>query len=293
MRSEKERKARLFLDECEKRYTESVKACALTVSKTANIRYIALSGPTCSGKTTTAEILINELNSYGFEAVVVSIDHFFRNRADLISEAKRNGTPLDMDSVKAIDLDALTEFLAGIDEGREVFLPYYDFTLGEQSGGETVIPKKNSLYIFEGIQAFYPEVVSLFKGECLLRVFISPMRSLDCGGVILSGREQRLLRRILRDSKFRGTGALSTFNHWSEVVKNEQINIDPYKDTADFVIDSTMPYELSVMKNELSVLLEALPEVEDKKKLRAALDCFESISKDLVPSDSVIREFIG
>ena len=118
MMTENERKARLFIDECEKHYTESVKACALAASKKANIRYIALSGPTCSGKTTTAEILVNELNSYGFDTVVVSIDHFFRNRADLISEARRNGTPPDMDSVKAIDLNALKEFIFGIEGGK-------------------------------------------------------------------------------------------------------------------------------------------------------------------------------
>lgn len=285
--------SRLFIEECENRYRTQVKRCAEAVSSKIGLRYIALCGPTCSGKTTTAEILISELKRYGFDATVISVDHFFRSRADIIAEGKKNGTPPDMDSVKAIDLDAFKDFLNGIEAGQRTFLPYYDFTLGEKNGGEYIEPKDNGLYIIEGIQAFYPEILSLFDREKLLCVFISVEDEVENEGGVLSARDQRLLRRTLRDSKFRGTDAESTFAHWDEVVKNELLHIDPYKSIADIVIDSTMPYEGAVMKTELLELLSSLPEGKKRNRLINYLLHVTEIDRALVPTDSVIREFIG
>ena len=281
-----------YINSCEKEFRESVNSCADEILKNKNIKYTALSGPTCSGKTTTAKILTEKLKDHGLKVKTVSIDDFFFNREDLINEAQRNGTPPDMDSVKAIDIEALRSFVLALENGERAYLPHYDFVSGMRDGYERIEGNEFSLYIFEGIQAFYPEVLSLFKRDEIILLYISVMAEYKEGTCTLSPTEQRLMRRIIRDKKFRDTSAEKTLKHWDEVVKNERLHIDPFKDKADIKIDSTMPYGLGVMKKEL---LEVLSEVEGRtaEKYVQMLKDINGIDEKHVPKDSVLREFIG
>lgn len=261
------------------------------------LKFIALSGPTCSGKTTTARTLIKKLEESGKTVKVISIDDFFLERDILIENSVKSGKPIDLDSVNAIDLDELRTFVDGIELLLPQRLPIFDFTTGKRAGYTEVVPTEKDIFIFEGIQAVYPEVVNLFEPKHLMKVYISVEKGIDSPFGSLLPREIRLMRRIVRDSRTRNTDAEATFKHWSGVAANEISNIEPYRDGCDVKINSGMAYEICVLKKPLISLLEEITEDSEyyikAKMLVELLDEFPEISADYVPSDSVLREFIG
>ena len=288
-----ENKVKDYIRLCESRYYGLVRACADRICNTRGLQYVALCGPTCSGKTTTASILINELEKRGYVAEVISIDDFFRDRDEIFAEAEARGDKPDLDSVKAIDLDALRHFMETLEAGNDSYLPGYDFVSGKRSEGRVVTFRDNAIYIFEGIQAFYPEVVSVFKPEELIKIFISVEDPIETDGGVLSAREVRLMRRMLRDSRKRGTDAPATLNQWEKVVQNELLHIDPHSHIADMTVNSAMPYEVGVMREDMLRLLATLPDCEIKTRAERIYNDAEVIDRSLVPENSVIREFIG
>ncbi|MBQ4065997.1 MAG: hypothetical protein IJD10_07840 [Clostridia bacterium] len=292
---ETEKKA--FAALCEAEYRARLDEIATIAAQRRGLRFLTLAGPTCSGKTTTANILIDKLRAVGHRVVIVSIDDFFYDRAHLRARAEETGEPYDMDSVKAIDLNALRAFVSDITEGKPSTLPRFNFAEGRREVGETVVPHPEDIYLFEGIQAVYPEVTALFPREAMLSLYISVEETVATEGGIWLPREIRLLRRLLRDSKFRDTDAETTFAHWGGVVRNELASIEPHKNGCDYTIDSTMPYELCVLRTPLIPLLEAVGEGSDyrltARLLTEKLERLPTVSADYVPSDSVLREFIG
>ena len=288
-----ENKVKDYIRLCESRYYGLVRACADRICNTRGLQYVALCGPTCSGKTTTASILINELEKRGYVAEVISIDDFFRDRDEIFAEAIARGDKPDLDSVKAIDLDALRHFMQTLEAGNDSYLPGYDFVSGKRRKGRVVTFRDNAIYIFEGIQAFYPEVVSVFKPEELIKIFISVEDPIETDGGVLSAREVRLMRRMLRDSRKRGTDAPATLNQWEKVVQNELLHIDPHSHIADMTVNSAMPYEVGVMREDMLRLLATLPDCEIKTRAERIYNDAEAIDRSLVPENSVIREFIG
>ena len=250
---ENEKKALVAL--CEADFRSKLDAAAELASSQENLKFIALSGPTCSGKTTTAGILIDKLQKKGKRVTVISIDDFFLDRATLAAEAERTGVPFDMDSVKAIDLGELRAFVADIAALRPARLPKFDFAVGGRVGYTELFPDDSDIYIFEGIQAVYPEVTVLFERKTLLKIYISVEDGISSPWGSWLPREIRLLRRLVRDSKFRNTDAETTFAHWGGVVSNELVNIEPYKDGCDVRLNSGMIYEICVLKDPLIEVL--------------------------------------
>lgn len=287
----------LFAATCEIEFRKSVAFAANTALERNGLRFIALAGPTCSGKTTTAGIFAKKLTESGKNVRTVSIDNFFRDRELLTAEAMRSGTPVDMDSAKAIELDGLARFVDCIENGRTGSMPLFDFETGKRSGYRDITPQENDVFIFEGIQAVYPEVVSLFPKKHLLRIFISVTDGIDSPFGVWLPREIRLLRRLVRDSRFRNTDAETTLLHWDGVAKNEIKNIEPYRDGCDIQLDSGMAYELPVLKRPALALLDTVKPMSRQyiraRMLYEKLDGFPDMSEDNVPSDSVLREFIG
>lgn len=288
-----EKEVKTLIARSEERYYSSIRACADKICGQRGLQYVALCGPTCSGKTTTAAILIAELEKRGLVAEVISIDDFFRDRDELVSEAKARGEKPDMDSVKAIDLEALRKFMETLESENDAYLPRYDFVTGKKQGGRTVAFRKNAIYVFEGIQAFYPEVVSVFKPEELIKIFISVEDPVVTPSGELTPREVRLMRRMLRDMRTRGTSAQSTLNQWEKVVQNELLHIDPNKGIADMTVNSSMEYEPGVMRDEMLKLLSTLPDSKIKDRAQRIYAEAQPIDPSLVPEASVIREFIG
>ena len=260
------------------------------------VKIIALSGPTCSGKTTTAAKLTDELTQNGADVHLVSIDNFFRERDILDREAIMQEKSIDYDSVNAIDLALLAERTASIIKGDPTELPIYDFKLGKATSSETVDPDENSVFIFEGIQAIYPEVTSLF-GNDYKSVYISVEDDIEIGDYYFPKRELRLLRRLVRDFKFRGASPEFTFYLWRSVAANEDKSILPHADSADIKINSFMPYELFLMKSVLPEILALVPDTNPyfakAYDITRKLERLDPISPKLVPNDSLLREFIG
>ncbi len=285
-----------FIKECENDFEKRLdKACAACIAK--DPRIIALSGPTCSGKTTAADKFVLDLAKKGKEIHVISIDDFFKER-DLMKRADEmaGGVKLDYDSVNALDFELLSQCASDILSGNRTVLPKYDFTTGKRSDGELIVPSENSIFIFEGIQAVYPEVTALF-GDRYVSVSINVEDDLEFNGDVFSKRDIRLMRRLVRDYRFRGAAPDFTFYLWRSVVLNEEKSIMPYEEKIDIKIDSLIPYEVMLMKNELTPILEKVPETS--RFYVKALEYIErlkeldSVTPDMVPENSLLREFIG
>ena len=286
-----------FVDRCEHAFETQLDNVAKQVASDRKLHIIALSGPTCSGKTITANKLIRELEAAGKNVHLISIDDFFKERDVLNreSEIAEDSGP-DYDSVNAIDLGLLTDCTESILAGRPTVLPHYDFVSGKRGVRESVDPDERSIFIFEGIQAIYPEVTSLFGGR-YKSVFISVADDLEVNGIYYKRRDIRLMRRLVRDYKFRGAAPEFTFYIWRSVAVNEDRCILPYADSTDIQINSLMPYEPFLLKSELTSIL---PSVTDTSKyypkaleILEKLNKLESIPAGLVPKNSVLREFIG
>ncbi len=291
----KDKKTTDFIKECEANFESRLdEVCKAVVDD--GVKIIALSGPSCSGKTTTAAKLTKELEAHGADVHLVSIDNFFRPREILNREAEMMNGNIDYDSVKAIDLELLHERAASIIAGKPTELPIYDFTLGRATESEFIEPGEHSVFIFEGIQAIYPEVTAMF-GDSYKSVYICVEDDLWVDDCFFAKRELRLYRRLIRDYKFRGASPEFSFFLWRSVAANEDRSILPYADTVDLKINSFMAYEIYLMKSVLPEILALVPEdsvyFPKAYEITKKLSEIEPIDPKLVPTCSVLREFIG
>ncbi|MBR2459774.1 MAG: hypothetical protein IKB34_00880 [Clostridia bacterium] len=290
--AEKEAYVRLCDKEFENRLDEIMKA----VCSVNGLRYLTLSGPTCSGKTTASKKLISEFCERGKKVKIISLDDFFRNRSTLEAEARAEGRKVDFDSEKALDLDALGSFVASLKEGRASRLPKFDFKLGKRIEGELFSPEDTDIIIFEGIQAIYPAFTSMISGIPCLSLIINVEDPLTVGDTVFSPRTVRLMRRLVRDYRFRGASPEFSFLLWESVTENEDKNILPFVGNADLRLNSLLGYEACMMKPYLCPLMESVPKDSPYRKraemfLEAMRD-IDMISSDYLPENALYREFI-
>ena len=283
-----------FIRICEMEFENKLTQTVSEIISQGN-RVITLSGPTCSGKTTTAKALVKGLEEKGLSAVVISIDDFYLDnlRANL-----KDGDEIDFDSVKTIDLEYLSKFTSDLLSGLPVQIPRFNFMTGIRDGYTDHIPGQNDVYIFEGIQAVYPEVTALF-GENYTGVFINVDDEIICNGIGFAPHEIRLLRRIIRDHKFRNTTPEQTFHYWELVRRNEIESIFPNSINSHYVINSFLSYEHFVIAPIVIPLLKSIDDSSAYKGIssdlagRLLLLDSEVYASSLVPEGSVFREFIG
>ncbi len=287
--------AKRFVDQCEEAFSKELDLTLEDVFSMTPVKTVALAGPTCSGKTTTAEKLTRRINRSGRHAVVLSFDEFFLDRSG------RNNVNVevpDYDSPAALDLDYLHTFMTRLNQGKPVLIPHYDFDVTSRVGYREFLPAERDIYVFEGIQAVYPEVTSQL-GEGYRSIFISVMRDVYYGGVSLSRHEIRLLRRLVRDYRFRGATAEFTLFLWEGVRSNEEKNIYPNAKVSDVYINSYLPYEPFVLARHAIPILESVPETsrfrDEAEELIGKLSAFDCpyIEDSMIPENSVYREFIG
>ncbi len=258
-------------------------------------RIITLSGPTCSGKTTTAGKLIKRITDAGYHAVVMSIDDFFLDRA---RTNDISGEMPDYDTVKAIDLEEFGLCVKGLMEGKPTLIPHYDFVTGKRDSYAEYYPSERDIFVFEGIQAVYPEVVH-FLGQEYKSIFIHVDENVTADGVSLSRDEIRLCRRIIRDFRFRNAHPEFTLYLWKNVRANEETNIYPNAGECDVYINSFLPYELFFLAKHGLPILDTVPEDSDYRdeaeelaeKLRHFINPW--FDDAMIPENSVFREFIG
>jgi len=286
-----------FVDECENNFFSQINKVSNEVFERDGLKIITLSGPTCSGKTTTADTLIKYMNERGKRVKVVSVDDFFRDRHELEKEALKQNRAIDMDSVAAIDLNCFKNTVDEIFSAKEVEIPIFDFSTGSRKGYRTVKTEDYDIFLFEGIQAIYPEVIDCLDDHPSLDIFISVGNDIEVNGRAFSKSEIRFMRRLIRDFRFRNTTPEDTFKHWRGVRENEIKNIEPYTDKPKFKIDSFMKYEPFMLKVPVTELLERIPEDSEFYEIAVGIKKkFENIpalSPVYIPHNSVYREFLG
>lgn len=285
--------AKKFVSECEASFEKALDEAIAQVCAVKNLKAIGLSGPTCSGKTTTAKKLIGEFMALGREVHVVSIDDFFK---DNINKDVSQGDNIDLDSIDALDVEAFEKCVDEIAEGKIAEIPKFDFASGRRVGYTQIQPDPEDLYIFEGIQAVYPEITKLLSHFNSRSVYICVEQGIQVDGKIFRPEEIRLMRRIVRDSNFRGATPDYTMFLWQSVRRNEDKNILPYASGCDVRIDSVMPYEINLLARYLRPLLQTVPQNseyrDDAEQMLKKLEGIETISPSLIPDGSLYYEFI-
>lgn len=283
-----ENEAKLFVEECERHFEERLDRVAKRVGEDHKVRIVALSGPSCSGKTTTAKKLISELEALGRNVHVVSIDDFYYDRSYLQARAAEDpDIEVDYDSVSTIDLPALVECIEEIFSDGKTLIPKYDFNSGKRSGYTEFEPSDDDLFIFEGIQAIYPEITELFEKHPSVSVYICVESGIEMNGVVFDPNEIRMLRRIVRDYHFRSASPEFTMYLWKSVRSNEDKNIFPYVKNCNMHIDSAMAFEINLLKPYLEKILSEIS--ADSEFIGTARSIIEKI-KDIQP---IPREYLS
>ncbi len=281
----------------EKRYRDEIVAVAERIHAVQRKRRIVLlCGPSSSGKTTTASLLKSELALLGTTAHVVSLDDFYlgKGKAPVLPDGK-----LDYETIDALDLKRLLRCIDELVTNGRTELPIFDFQ-NHCPKAQTVHLEleEDAAVIFEGIHAFHPKLKDAIPKGGTIRLFINTLsRFVQQDGVWLARRDLRLCRRILRDDQFRASPFSNTMEMWPQVVRGEELYMFPYTDTADCVIDTTFAYEPCIFKEplikRLSKVADNDPHVAVARRLQERLCVFPAISTELLPENSILREFTG
>ncbi len=278
----------------ERSYSEKISEIARLVVEDKEIRLVLLAGPSGSGKTTSANLIADAVRELGEEALVVSLDDFYRAQDDISYPRTPDGR-LDYESPEALDLCKLSFTLSAIAEGKGFEVPKYDFKRGAPTEVRSYAPMPNGCVIIEGLHALNPKISDSLPREQILKVFVSVSTNINEGSErIISGRKIRFVRRLVRDSIYRGADAERTLSLWREVLAAEDVYLYPYKSSADVAFNTFHTFELSVLSGyALSLITEELARLEPyARTVRDALLKVPSLSPDLVPNTSLIREFI-
>lgn len=271
------------------------KLCALYKSRSRDCRLIFISGPSSSGKTTFAKRLCSYLMSFGLRPLRISMDDYYRNRDEIPDgpDGKK-----DIEGISAIDLDRFNADMKSLAKGAPTEVPAFDFISQRRVKGRILTPVPGSPIIVEGIHGLNPKITDSLDRKIWLGVYISPQVQVSIDNHNpMSLTDARLIRRLVRDHLFRGSSAENTIETWPDVRKGEYQNIYPYQDNADFVFNSYLSYELCVLKKHAVPLLKAIPGTSPcfitANRLLKFIKHFSDIKDELVPCNSLLKEFIG
>ena len=266
------------------------------IANRQGVKLVLLAGPSSSGKTTSCKRLSIQLAVNGLKPLQISLDDYFVDRA---RTPKDDNGEYDFESIYALNLDLLNEQFNALFRGEEVELPKYDFPSGKSvKSGKKLKMEPNNVLVVEGIHALNPELTAHIPQEQIYRVYASALTTilLDNHNYIPT-TDNRLLRRIIRDYKYRGVSAQETIHRWPSVRAGENKWIFPYQENADAMFNTAMLYELSVIKMQAEPLLQQVPENCEEHaeayRLLKFLKYFKGIPYNNLPPTSLLREFLG
>ncbi|HIT70741.1 MAG TPA: nucleoside kinase [Candidatus Scatovivens faecipullorum] len=277
-------------------HEKKIAEIANKIKEHGNVRMVLIAGPSSSGKTTFAGKLGMSLKVNGIKPVTISVDNYFVERKDNPKDEKGN---YDFECIEALDLDLFNSQLVDLLKGKEVKLPTFNFTTGSKEyRGNTLKLKEDEILVIEGIHCLNDKLTNLIPKENKFKVYISDLTVLNIDYYNrISTTDTRLIRRIVRDYKFRNYSAEHTLKTWYSVNRGEQKNIFPYQEEADCMFNSSIVYELAVLKKYAMPLLEEIPETSreysEARRLITLLKYFKDMEPDLIPNNSLLREFIG
>ena len=266
------------------------------VAADKNKKIVLIAGPSSSGKTTFAQRLGIQLRVNGLKTITLSMDNYFVNRENTPRDENGN---YDFECLEAIDIELFNEQLSKLLNGEEVELPTFDFTTGTRRYlGNTAKLHENEIIVIEGIHGLNEKLTSSIPRENKFKIYISALTALnidDCNRI--STADSRLLRRTLRDSKYRNHNAVATIKMWPSVRRGEEKYIFPFQEDADVMFNSSLVYEAAVLKSFVEPVLAAVSkeaeEYSEAKRLYEFLGYFLPIGTEEIPINSIIREFIG
>ena len=287
-----------FIDECDEVYAKRVETAAdMIIENSRRSPIVLLSGPSGSGKTTTARKISEALERRGVRAHYVGMDDYFRT----VDPATAPRTPegdIDFESPLCLDMELLNDHFSMLAEGKRIFVPKYEFSRQMRviEPSKSIKLKKDEIVVFEGIHALNDMITQ--KHPDAFKLYISARSNVEFNGeAVFKGTWFRLVRRTVRDHKFRGADPDQTLSMWANVRRGEKANISPFKNKADFQFDSSFPYEMAVMNEAATKLFSSIPEgierYDELRQVLPALQLFGVIDESLVAPDALIREFIG
>ncbi len=260
------------------------------------VKMVLISGPSSSGKTTSAKRLGIHLQVLGLDPVLISLDDYFVNREDTPKD--ENGE-YDFEALEAIDIAQFNDHLQRLCAGETIAVPRYDFISGTRKWHDNPLTLSDkSILIVEGIHALNPALTPVIEEALKFKIYVSCITSVAMDNLSrISTSDNRLLRRLTRDYTQRGANGIATLARWGSVRRGEECHIFPYQEQADVIINSSLFYEISVIRSFVEPILHevpnTVPEYDQARRLLRFLDNFAPISPDEIPPTSILREFIG
>lgn len=259
------------------------------------LRLVLIAGPSASGKTTFSKRLSVQLLAHGVRPFPLALDNFFVDREK--TPRDRQGD-YDFEVLEALDVPLFNQHLLALMRGEAVQLPRFDFKTGRREKGEIAQLGRDQIIIVEGIHGLNPQLVPSVPGERTFRIYVSALTQLNIDRHNrVPTTDTRLVRRTVRDAIYRGYAAEETLKRWESVRRGEKRHIFPYQENADVMFNSALPYELAVLKPLAEPLLlqveHTSPRHVEAKRLLTFLQWFEPCGPDLIPDNSILREFVG
>ena len=260
------------------------------------IRLILIAGPSSSGKTTFSKRLAVQLQVAGLRPHTLSLDNYFVNRENTPRDEKGD---YDFESLDALDVAKFNDDLLALMAGERVELPKFSFERGERYfDGSFLQLEPNGILVVEGIHGLNPLLTDRIPRERKFKIYISALTSISLDGQSrIASSDNRLLRRMVRDQRYRSYGAIQTIRRWGSVRRGEDKNIFPYQEEADIMFNSALPYEFGVLKQFAEPILnevpDSVPEYSEAVRLLRFLRVFSPIGQEEIPPTSILREFLG
>ena len=269
---------------------------ARTIAENKDKKFIMIAGPSSSGKTTFSHRLSIQLAAHGLRPHPIAVDNYFVNREDTPLDSEGN---YNFECLEAIDVKQFNEDMTRLLQGEEVELPYFNFKTGQREyRGNFMKLGKEDVLVIEGIHCLNDKLSSSLPTESKFKIYISALTQLNIDEHNrIPTTDGRLIRRIVRDARTRGTSAKQTIAMWNSGRRGEEENIFPYQESADVMFNSALIYELAVLKLYAEPLLFSIgkdePEYNEAKRLLKFLDYFLGVPSESIPSNSILREFVG